>query len=67
VVISNDSVHETGDIMIVQITSKHKQSIGITNLHIKSLCPTSSFPPELLSGWQAGLEEEGWEISVVHN
>jgi mRNA interferase MazF len=46
VVISNDSVHETGDVMIVQITSKHKPdnfNIVLTNDHVSERLPVKSY------------------------
>ena len=46
VVISNDTVHQTGDIMIVQITSKLKQdklSISITNDDVTDDLPAQSY------------------------
>lgn len=46
VVISNDTVHKTGDIMIVQITSKLKQdklSISITNEDVTEDLPAKSY------------------------
>jgi len=46
VVISNDRVHQTGDVMIVQITSKFKQdslSIAITNEHVTENLPAKSY------------------------
>lgn len=46
VVISNDTVHQTGDVMIVQITSKLKQdklSISITNDDVTDGLPVKSY------------------------
>ena len=46
VVISNDTVHQTGDVMIVQITSKLKQdklSITITNDDVTDGLPVKSY------------------------
>jgi mRNA interferase MazF len=46
VVISNDTVHQTGDIMIVQITSKRKQdnlSISLTNNDVTENLPVKSY------------------------
>jgi mRNA interferase MazF len=47
VVISNDTVHQTGDVMIVQITSKSKQdnhlSIPITNDDVTEGLPVKSY------------------------
>lgn len=46
IVISNDTVHQTGDIMIVQITSKLKQdnlSIPITNNDVTVDLPVKSY------------------------
>ena len=46
VVISNDTVHQTGDVMIVQITSKLKQdnlSIAITNDNVTEVLPVKSY------------------------
>jgi len=46
VVISNDTVHKTGDVMIVQITSKFKQdklSISITNDDVTENLPVKSY------------------------
>lgn len=46
VVISNDTVHQTGDIMIVQITSKLKQdtlSIPVTNEDVTEDLPAKSY------------------------
>jgi mRNA interferase MazF len=46
VVISNDTVHQTGDVMIVQITSKLKQdklSITITNDDVIGDLPVKSY------------------------
>ena len=46
VVISNDTVHQTGDVMIVQITSKQKQdnlSISLTNNDVTDNLPTKSY------------------------
>lgn len=46
VVVSNDEVHQTGDVMIVQITSKLKQdnlSIPITNKDVTVSLPVKSY------------------------
>ena len=46
VVISNDTVHQSGDVMIVQITSKLKQdklSIPITNDDVTESLPVKSY------------------------
>ncbi len=46
VVISNEQVHQTGDVMIVQITSIHKQdnlSISLTNNDITETLPVKSY------------------------
>jgi mRNA interferase MazF len=46
VVVSNDTVHQTGDIMIVQITSKLNQdnlSIPITNNDVTEGLPVKSY------------------------
>jgi mRNA interferase MazF len=46
VVISNDTVHQTGDVMIVQITSKRKQdnlSISLTNNDVTENLPVKSY------------------------
>lgn len=46
VVISNDKVHQTGDAMIVQITSKLKQdnlSIALTNDDVTESLPAKSY------------------------
>lgn len=46
VVVSNDMVHQTGDVMIVQITSKLKQdnlSIPITNNDVTVGLPVKSY------------------------
>jgi len=46
VVISNEKVHQTGDTMIVQITSKLKQdslSIELTNNDVTENLPTKSY------------------------
>jgi mRNA interferase MazF len=46
VVISNDTIHQTGDVLIVQITSKLKQdnlSITITNDDITEGLPVKSY------------------------
>ena len=47
VVISNDTVHQTGDVMIVQITSKFKQdnhlSILITDNDVTESLPVKSY------------------------
>jgi mRNA interferase MazF len=46
IVISNDTVHQTGDIMIVQITSKlkpDKLSITITNDDVTVALPVKSY------------------------
>lgn len=46
VVISNDTVHQTGDVIIVQITSKLKQdklSIPITNNDVTEGLPVKSY------------------------
>lgn len=46
VVISSDTVHQTGDVMIVQITSKLKQdnlSISITNDDVTENLPVKSY------------------------
>jgi len=46
VVISNEKVHQTGDTMIVQITSKLKQdnlSIELTNNDVTESLPTKSY------------------------
>ncbi|MDD4087311.1 MAG: type II toxin-antitoxin system PemK/MazF family toxin [Bacteroidales bacterium] len=46
VVISNEKVHQTGDIMIVQITSKLKQdnlSISLTNKDVTENLPAKSY------------------------
>ena len=46
VVISNDSIHQTGDVVIVQITSKLKQdnfSITLTNEDITEGLPVQSY------------------------
>lgn len=46
VVISNDTVHQTGDVMIVQITSKLKQdklSITVTNDDVTDALPVKSY------------------------
>lgn len=46
VVISNDDVHQTGDVIIVQITSKQKQdnlSISLTNNDVTETLPIRSY------------------------
>ena len=46
VVISDENVHSTGDVMIVQITSKQKQdnlSISLTNNDVTDNLPTKSY------------------------
>ena len=46
VVISNDEVHETGDVLIVQITSKLKHdglSIPVTNNDVTANLPVKSY------------------------
>ena len=46
VVISNDTIHQTGDVVIVQITSKLKQdnlSITLTNEDITEGLPVQSY------------------------
>jgi len=46
VVISNNTVHQTGDVMIVQITSKLKQdklNISITNDDVTESLPVESY------------------------
>jgi mRNA interferase MazF len=46
VVISNDTVHQTGDIIIVQITSKLKQdklSISLSNDDVTESLPAKSY------------------------
>ena len=46
VVISNDTVHQTGDVLIVQITSKlkpDKLSISITNNDVTEGLPVKSY------------------------
>ena len=46
VVVSNDTVHQTGDVMIVQITSKLKQdnlSMPITNNDVNVSLPVKSY------------------------
>jgi mRNA interferase MazF len=46
VVISNDTIHQTGDVVIVQITSKLKQdnlSIKLTNEDITEVLPVQSY------------------------
>jgi len=46
IVISNEKVHQTGDIMIVQITSKLKQdnlSISLTNKDVTENLPAKSY------------------------
>jgi mRNA interferase MazF len=46
VVISDDNVHRTGDVMIVQITSKLKQdnlSISLTNNDVTEELPVKSY------------------------
>ena len=46
VVISDDNVHRTGDVMIVQITSKQKQdnlSISVTNDDVTEALPVKSY------------------------
>ncbi|MBN1986765.1 MAG: type II toxin-antitoxin system PemK/MazF family toxin [Prolixibacteraceae bacterium] len=46
VVISNDTVHRTGDVMIVQVTSKLKPdnlSIAITNDNVTEDLPVKSY------------------------
>jgi mRNA-degrading endonuclease toxin of MazEF toxin-antitoxin module len=46
VVISDDTVHRTGDVMIVQITSKLKQdnlSISLTNNDVAENLPVKSY------------------------
>ena len=45
-VISDDTVHQTGDVMIVQITSKLKQdklNISITNSDVTEALPIKSY------------------------
>ena len=45
-VISNDKVHKTGDVIVVQITSKEKQdgfSIRITDDDVSELLPKTSY------------------------
>ena len=46
VVISDDNVHKTGDVLIVQITSKQKQdnlSISLTNNDVTENLPSKSY------------------------
>ena len=46
IVISDDNVHQTGDVMIVQITSKQKQdnlSISLTNNDVTENLPAKSY------------------------
>ena len=46
IVISNDTVHQTGDVVIVQITSKQKQdklSIAINNNDVTENLPVKSY------------------------
>jgi len=46
VIISDDNVHRTGDVMIVQITSKLKQdnlSISLTNSDVTENLPVKSY------------------------
>jgi len=46
VVISNDTVHQTGDVVIVQVTSKLKQdklSMAITNNDVTENLPAKSY------------------------
>lgn len=46
VVISNNSIHETGDVMIVQITSKYKPdnlNVLLTNEDVSERLPVKSY------------------------